>query len=357
MLALDRMECQQLFKLEGRTVSGTMDERKAAILRAVVDEYVQLAEPVGSSHIAKVADFNVSSATIRNEMNILEQEGYLAQPHTSAGRIPTDKGYRYYVDTFVKANDGSEINQVKSIDEFFTKAHGALAEMFSETSRLLTNLTNYAAVVTGPSPETVLIRSVQLVSLAPTRILLLMVDSRGVVEKKSLDVDWEVDESELEQVSNYLTRKLRGVSIRSLSEAELMGNANLDRLCHLATDALKELQGETESVYIEGASKVASAFDAVETVRRVLVTLEQHFLVVTLIRDVLSKGQSVAIGAELGLAPLAECSVVVSPYVVEGEQVGSIGLVGPTRMNYPKVLAAVNLVSAGLGKRLSEDRG
>ncbi len=335
-------------------MSGFMDSRKAAILRAVVDEYVQCAEPVGSSLLARIAGIQVSPATIRNEMNLLEHEGYLTQPHTSAGRIPTDKGYRYYVDTFVSDTNDSDVMQFQSVEEFFTKAHGALAEMFSDTSRLLTNLTNYAAVVTGPSPETVLIRSVQLISLDPKRVLLLMVDSKGAVEKKTLELSIEISESELEVASNFLTRRLRGVPLGSLDEPEPLGEPLVDQICVLAVESLREFQGETESVYIEGASKVASAFDAVDTVRRVLVTLEQHFLVVSLIRDVLSKGQKVAIGSELGIAPLAECSVVVSPYVVEGEQVGSIGLVGPTRMNYPKVLAAVNLVSAGLGKRLSE---
>ncbi len=335
-------------------MSDSMDSRKAAILRAVVDEYVNCAEPVGSSHLARVAGIQVSSATIRNEMNLLEHEGYLIQPHTSAGRIPTDKGYRYYVDTFVNDIGDSDVLQFKSVEEFFTKAHGALAEMFSDTSRLLTNLTNYAAVVTGPSPETSLIRSIQLISLDPKRVLLLMVDSKGAVEKKVLELSDEVSESHLEMASALLTKKLRGVPLGSLVEAEVSGNPELDQLCVLSIAALKELQSETESVYIEGASKVASAFDAVDTVRRVLATLEQHFLVVSLIRDVLSKGQNVAIGSELGIEPLAECSVVVAPYVVEGERVGSIGLVGPTRMNYPKVLAAVNLVSAGLGKRLSE---
>lgn len=333
---------------------GFMDERKAAILRALVDEYVQRAEPVGSSHLARIAGIPVSSATIRNEMNILEHEGYLTQPHTSAGRIPTDKGYRYYVDTFVGDVDQSDVMQFRSVEEFFTKAHGALAEMFTSTSRLLTNLTNYAAVVTGPSPETILIRSVQMVSLDLKRVLLLVVDSKGAVEKKTLELEEEVNEEDLEMLSNFLTRNLRGTPLGSVVEPISIGNPGLDKLCSLTIENLKELQGEAESVYIEGASKVASAFDAVETVRRVLATLEQHFLVVSLIRDVLSKGQKVAIGSELGIEPLAECSVVVSPYVVEGERIGSIGLVGPTRMNYPKVLAAVNLVSTGLGKRLSE---
>lgn len=341
--------------MTGRSGVGSMDDRKAAILKAVVDEYVLLAEPIGSTHLARVSGIAVSPATIRNEFNVLEQEGYLVQPHTSAGRIPTDKGYRFYVDTFVQEVEDETVHSY-SVNEFFNRAHGALAEMFSSTSRLLTNLTNYAAVVTGPNHESVQVRSVQLISMGQRRVLVLLVDSRGVVEKKSIELAEDTDESDLEKVAIFLTKTLRGKSMRAIRDAGTMGEAYLDSICSTVLDALCVISTESETLYIEGASKVASAFDAVDTVRRVLATLEQHYLVVTLIRDLLSKGQQVAIGSELGLSQLAECSVVVSPYVVEGEQVGSIGLVGPTRMNYPKVVAAVNLVSAGLGKRLSEDR-
>src|SRR5438105_3778205 len=221
-----------------------LDERKAAILRVVVEEYIETAQPVGSSHVAAVPSLSVSSATVRNEMATLERDGYLVQPHTSAGRIPTDKGYRFFVDSLTEPGplDPARRQQVKT---FFARAHGELEQMLQDTSRLLSGLTDYAAVVVGPSRE-------------------------------------------------------------------------------------------------------------VATVREVLAILEQQYVVVTMLRDVLDRGLSVAIGAEHGVEPLAECSIVVAPYGGEGEPAGTIGVLGPTRMNYPQALAAVAVVSKRLGTRLAE---
>ena len=146
-----------------------LDERKASILRAVVEEYIQTAQPVGSGHVADAPGVEVSSATVRNEMAALETDGYLAQPHTSAGRIPTEKGYRYFVDALSRPTlDRSSAQQVRA---FFDQAHGELEQMLADTTRLLTGLTDYAAVVVGPAHEAGAVRSVQLVSLAPTVVL------------------------------------------------------------------------------------------------------------------------------------------------------------------------------------------
>src|SRR5439155_26846374 len=153
-LALGIIECQML------------DDRKAAILRVVVEEYIETAQPVGSSHVAAVPDLSVSSATVRNEMAVLERDGYLVQPHTSAGRIPTDKGYRFFVDSIVEPGPLGPA-QRQQIKEFFAKAHGELEQMLQDTSRLLSGLTDYAAVVVAPSHEVATIRSAQLVGLAP----------------------------------------------------------------------------------------------------------------------------------------------------------------------------------------------
>src|SRR5690349_1060189 len=147
-----------------------LDDRKAAILNAVVQEYVATAQPVGSAHVARRPDVNVSSATVRNDMAVLEREGYLAQPHTSAGRIPTDKGYRFFVDRLqnpgvLAPNDGEVVR------DFFNRAHGELEQMLHDTGRLLTQLTDYAAVVVAPPAEHAVVRSVQLVGLAPRQAL------------------------------------------------------------------------------------------------------------------------------------------------------------------------------------------
>jgi heat-inducible transcriptional repressor len=331
-----------------------LDERRAAILRAVVEGYIETAQPVGSSHVARHGGVSVSPATIRNEMVALEQEGYLSQPHTSAGRIPTDKGYRFFVDSLVEPGhlDAARRQQVKS---FFDSAHGAIEDMLHSTSQLLAGLTDYAAVVVGPAHEQATIRSVQLVGIGSRTGLLVVVLSNGVIEKATIDLADDIDDARLGAATAHLSACLVGHTLADLPELATSGDALLDDICATAVRGLATGHDkDADQVYLGGVSRMAQAFDAVETVRRVLTTLEQQYVVVGLVRDVLDRGLSVAIGAEHGLVPLAECSIVVAPYEVDGELAGSIGILGPTRMHYPEALAAVAVVSQRLGRRLSE---
>jgi heat-inducible transcriptional repressor len=331
-----------------------MDERKAAILRAVVEGYIETAQPVGSAHVARQADVPVSPATVRNEMAVLEREGYLVQPHTSAGRIPTDKGYRFFVDALA---DPGPLDPARRqlVRDFFRKAHGELEQMLHSTSRLLSSVTDYAAVVVGPAHEAATVRSVQVVGLAPRVALVVAVLSNGVVEKRSLELDEEVGDDRLAAAGAHVAAAVVGAAVGRLPEPAPTGDAVTDAL---VTQIVSSLRGghddEPDHVFVGGAARMADAFDAVETVRQVLATLEQQYVVVSLLQDVLDRGLSVAIGREHGLLPLAECSVVVAPYEVEGEPAGTIGVLGPTRMNYPQALAAVAVVSKRLGERLSE---
>ena len=331
-----------------------LDERKAAILRAVVEEYIATAQPVGSAHVAHAASLAVSSATVRNEMAVLEHEGYLVQPHTSAGRIPTDKGYRFFVDQLT-APGRLEADQRERVREFFDTAHGELERMLHDTSRLLASLTDYAAVVVGPPHESTVIRSAHLVALAPRVALVVVVLGNGVVEKRTIDVPDDVDEARLAAASARLAAHLTGYTLGDRGAAAPTGDQVTDTVVAAAVRSLSEDDhNQPDHVFMGGVSRMAGAFDAVETVRKVLGALEQQYVVVTLLRDVLGRGLSVAIGSEHGLEPLATCAVVVSPYQVEGKVTGTIGLLGPTRMNYPQALAAVAMVSQRLGERLSE---
>lgn len=329
-----------------------LDERKANVLRAIVEEYIRTAQPVGSGHVAVAPGITVSSATVRNDMATLETEGYLVQPHTSAGRIPTEKGYRYFVD-HVATPAKLATPDVAQIKSFFTQAHGELEEMLSDTSRLLADLTQYASVVTGPPHEAALVRSVQLVGLTPRLVLMVVVLSNGVVDKLTLDLDREVTEAELADASAQLARVLHGNTYDLVDADALDGVAGAEVA---RTALLGLLAGHTEGgeVYVGGASRVAAAFDAVTQVSEVLRVLEQQYVVVTLLRDVIDRGLNVAIGTETGIETLAECAVVVAPYEVNGEPAGTIGVLGPTRMNYPQAIATVAVVSRRLGQSLTE---
>jgi len=329
-----------------------LDERKASILRAVVEEYIQTAQPVGSGHIASAPGVQVSSATVRNEMAALESEGFLAQPHTSAGRIPTEKGYRYFVDALTQPSlDRTATQQVRA---FFDQAHGEIEQMLADTTRLLTGLTDYAAVVVGPAHEAAAVRSVQLVSLAPSVALFVAVLGNGAVEKRTIELGDPVDESVLAAATAALVAGADGQPLAVLATVAPASDRAVESVLAAVRSAVAVGGDDAEHVFVNGASRMAASFEAVETVRSVLTILEQQLVVVSLLRDVVDRGLNVAIGSETGMQPLADCALVVAPYTVDGEQVGTVGVLGPTRMNYPQALAAVAVVGQRLGNRLSE---
>lgn len=329
-----------------------LDDRKAAILSAVVQEYISTAQPVGSSHIASASGIGVSSATVRNEMAVLEQEGYLIQPHTSAGRIPTDKGYRFFVDRLAAPRATVDSAVTRQVGDFFAAAHGRLEEMLHQTSDLLTRLTHNAAVVVGPKSEAATIRTAQIVRLSSTSATVVVVLGNGSVENELIDIAEDTTDAALSAASSHLNAALSGATLAAAT-VDPSGDVAVDAICDTAIGAAQGTASD-DHVYVGGASTVAHAFDAVEVVRQVLHTLEQQFVVVSLVRDIVDRGMSVAIGVEHGVEPLSACSVVVAPVVVDGEHLGSVGVLGPTRMNYPQALATVDIVSERLGRRLGE---
>ncbi len=333
-----------------------LDERKAAILRTVVEEYIETAQPVGSGRVVRSDSVRASAATVRNEMAILERDGYLTQPHTSAGRVPTDRGYRFFVD-HLTAPGTLQPAKLRQVRDFFATAHGELEQMLHDTSRFLSTLTDCAAVVVGPPHQAADVRSIQVVGLAPRVALAVAVLSNGVVEKRTLELAEETDDVRLAAATAHLSAHLVGHTLSSIGDMHalpLTGDAQTDAV---VAAGLTSLGGgheeEVDHVFVGGASRMAAAFDTVETVRGVLAILEQQLVVVTLLKDVIDRGLSVAIGAEHGNQSLSECALVVAPYQL-GDGGGTVGVVGPTRMDYPHALAAVALVSQRLGRYLNE---
>lgn len=332
-----------------------LDERKAAILRAVVECHIRTAQPVSSAYVAQIAGLGVSAATVRNEMAALEQEGYLLQPHSSAGRVPTDKGYRFFVDS-LSGPAPLEPAQTELVRLFFARTHGEIERLLAETSGLLSRLTDYAAVVVGPSaPEPGRVRSLQLVKLAAHLVLAVAVLGNGAVERRAIETPSEVTEGQVEMASNAVGAWLTGASLDKVGSPAPTGDPVVDSLAAAALEALRHPEEpDGGHVFVGGAARMAAAFEAVGTIRKVLSILEQQYVLVSLLRDVLDRGLTVAIGAEHGLQPLADCSVVVAPYEIDGERAGTVGVLGPTRMHYEHALAAVAVVSDKLSQALSE---
>lgn len=333
-----------------------LDDRKSAILKAVVEEYVETAQPVGSQTIARAGGLGVSSATVRNEMTVLEREGYLAQPHTSAGRVPTDRGYRFFVDHFTERGD-LPASQRRAVADFFASAHAALEDLLHETSHLLSQVSRHAAVVVGSHADTAQIRSVQLVSLQPRLLLVVCVLSNGTIEKDVVHLDDDVDDARIGAATATLERQLHGTPWGALPQLTTTGDPNVDVLAQAALDVLgQRADADPESVFVGGVSRLAaeqSAFPTAERASRLLEMLEHQVVVVSLVRELLEQGLTVSIGTENSLDELRDCSIVVAPYEIDGRTAGVVGVLGPTRMNYRHALGAVSAVSQQLGRHLS----
>ena len=320
-----------------------LDERKASVLRAIVEQYVETAQPVGSQTVTSTAGLGVSAATVRNEMSVLEREGYITQPHTSAGRVPTDRGYRYYVDRLAGAGQ-LPAPERRAIAEFFTTATRAMDDLLSQTSQLLAGVTAHAAVVVGPESQAVVVRGASIVMLQPNVLLTVVVLSNGSVEKEVVAFDNDLGEADVQAASTRFAQQLDG---KRLAEAFVVPSepaANpVDTILVAATAAMRTRveQHTNEPLYVGGASRLAAEHDAFVT------TSSARLL------ELLGPGLTVRIGSENSVADLLECSLVLAPYLVEGEVAGTVGVLGPTRMDYRKAQAAVTTVSQQLGKQLS----
>jgi heat-inducible transcriptional repressor len=335
-----------------------LDERKSAILRAIVEEYIGSAQPVGSQTIAQTRDLGVSAATVRNEMSALERDGYIAQPHTSAGRIPTDKGYRFYVDRFTR--EGSlPATQRREVADFFTSAARVMDDLLHDTSLLLARLTSHAAVIVGPQPDVAVVCSVTLVRLQPRVVLAVAVLSNGAVEKETVVVDHDVSDDDVSQATARLSAHLLGSTFAAIAELPRRpGRADVSqRLVAAVCEGLRRNASTgSEPLFVGGASRLAAeheAFANTQVATHLLALLEEHVVMVGLMRELLGPGVTVRIGSEHARDDLRDCSVVLAPYLIEGQPGGTVGVLGPTRMDYRQAQAAVATVSRQLSRSLS----
>lgn len=326
-----------------------LDVRKAAILYAVVQEYIDTAQPVGSLRVSDSPGVDASPATVRSEMAALESEQYLGQPHTSAGRVPTVKGYRFFVDQWRERPPRLDVEDRRQLDEFFAASRGEFEALLLGTAALLSDLTHSTAVVVAPSPAAAIVRSAHLVELAAGTVMAVAVMSSGVIEKRNFTVPADTSPTVLDDASRRLASRIVG---RTLCEVEECGDGE-DPLLAAAIRALREAAEQSE-MFVGGTWKLAGALGEVHQLSEVLSLLEEQFAMVELMRRVIERGNRVAIGEETGLASLTDCSIVLAPYDADGASGGAIGVIGPTRMDYPQVLSAVAAVSEQLGPALGE---
>jgi heat-inducible transcriptional repressor len=343
------------------SVRHSLDERKGAILRTIVSHYVRSGEPVGSKMVAERFPTKVSPATVRNEMAVLEDFGFIFQPHTSAGRVPTDAGYRYYVDAWA-ARPRLSAQDSRRVRSFFGEPRYELEDSLRRTASLLSDLTDHAAMVFSPSLERSIVRHLELVKLTDERAMLVIVTNTGWVENHIVLSPDAVDEVTLANVAESLNRLVVGTPHESVSQTILDG---IDRLPlefrDLATSVSTVLQEEmlargAERVFLEGTSNIVDEhkFSDLETVRQVIGALEHRRVLLELVADALAVERvMVRIGIENDIEEMRSCSVITAPYAVEGSIIGTLGIVGPTRMDYRRTIAAVNEVAEHLGRMIA----
>lgn len=329
-----------------------LDERKEQILRFIIEGYVRTGEPVASKTVADLSDLGVSSATIRNEMGALESEGYITHPHTSAGRMPTDKGYRHYVDSLGPRLE-LRPQQRAEIERFLLGTLTALDDLLRRASDLLAELTEYASLASAPPAAEGRVRQLQLVSLGGTRLFLIVVGSGGWHEERVLDLREEPEEGVIGRALEVANRVVEGRTLAeaadALEEAEV--SADLREVLEMVVEGLRVLALKSSRLYTRGTSRVVVWGEGPEA-RRVLELLEEGD-VEPLMLDPEPEEIAVRIGRELGLRDLRDLSLIATGYRF-GRRVGGVGVLGPTRMDYPRVISTVAEVARSLSEALRQ---
>ena len=333
------------------------DERRLDVLRAIVEDYVSTEEPVGSKALVERHSLNVSPATVRNDMAALEDEGYITQPHTSAGRVPTDKGYRLFVDrlTTVKPMSAAEKRAIAT----FLEGAVDLDDVVNRSVRLLAQLTRQVAVVQYPVLSRSTVRHVELVALAPNRLLVVLILSTGRVEQRLVELEADLPDEELLRLRSLVSRTVTGELITLAVPAlrALVGErpAATDPVIEVLADAMSDHRSD-ERVAVGGAANLARFGDSFETsVRPLLEALEEHVVLLKLLGESSEGGAlTVRIGAEGPYEELAATSVVATGYGPHDEALATLGIVGPTRMDYAGSMAAVRAVARYVSRILDE---
>ncbi len=338
-----------------------MDDRKLEVLRAIVEDYVATQEPVGSKSVAQRHSLGVSAATVRNDMAYLEEAGYIQQPHTSAGRIPTPKGYRLFVDRLGKIKPLSAAER-RAVHRFLSEAID-LDDVVTRTVRLLAQLTHQVAVVQYPSLNRSSVRHLEIVSLTPTRLMLVMITDTGRVEQRYVEMPAELSEDDVLDLRRLVNEQLQGkpladaprviASLADLVRPELRTSASA-----LARVLLETVVARTEErVAVAGAANLTRPGNFFAgSLRPILEALEEEVVLMQLLGRADSNALlTVRIGDENNLDDFRETTVVTAGYG-PGSVVGHMGVLGPTRMDYPGTIAAVRAVARYVSEILEQNR-
>ena len=340
-----------------------LEKRGREVLKEIIRCFIEAGEPVGSRTIAKVYPEGLSAASIRNIMSDREEMGYLRQPHTSAGRVPTDRGYRYYVNELLSGVEVPRADRAK-VDEILQRS-ATLPDALSEISRLISRLTHQVGIVVSPDHTRALLRHIEFIALGPHKILAILVDRSGVIYNRIAETSEDLGQEELDRIGNYLVSEFQGKSIPEIREALLQRmqeekarfDSLLSRAISLGTQFLEPQTGSTKQIYMQGTANMLQRPDFVdmEEMRRIFETFETKGKLVKILDEVADSGDlRVIIGSEHADPSLSHVSLIASPYKVGSQTAGVLGVLGPTRMEYARAIGLVGYISKLLSRILTD---
>ena len=337
-----------------------LDERKRRILQAVVDEYVNTAEPVSSSTLVKKYGLNYSSATVRNELAELESKGYLDKTHTSSGRIPSEKGYRFYVDELVKEDDIS-LEEIKYIQTKLSTKVNEIEDLTKIATSTLSEITHYTSVAVGPKPDQQIIEEMKFVLLGARMLMVVIVTDSGLVKETIIKYDKDITESQVETLNSLFNSKLKGKPLSKIDKpmedyilAEITYSVEVIKPI---IEQINHIIEEEDNFYLQGTNRAFDLpeFKSLDIAKNFVNVLDKKELVLDMLNSGIAKDINVYIGDENENEQLKDFSIVTFKHSVGDKDLGTIGIIGPKRMNYSKVISVMKYLSKKLSGELPED--
>lgn len=344
-------------------ILSTIDDRKRRILQAIIDDYIDTAEPVGSRTIVKKCDLGLSPATIRNEMADLEDMGYLKQPHTSAGRVPSLIGYRYYVDELM-TQYSLTMDEINTLRNTMEVKIDYLEKIIAKTTEVLSKLTNYTAVISAPTLTTGSLKHLRLIGLDGRRVLVVVVTNQGVVRDKKMEFSKSLSYDELNILENVLNKYFTDVNFSQITLDSLyLVSEETGIEVQLMLPVIEFMRASVEAeqetdVYVDGTTNMLNfpEYSNVERVKKFLNAVNNRNDVMRTMHDVQkeNEGITIRIGSENSESGLDDCSIITSRYKIGDSMEGVIGLIGPVRMDYKKAVSVIKSTTDLLSKRMTE---
>mgnify|MGYP001043678732 CR=1 FL=1 len=344
----------------------SLDKRKVNILKAIISSYIDNAEAVGSRTISKKYELGVSPATIRNEMSDLEEMGFLIQPHASSGRIPTDKAYRYYVDELWKKVQGSDNSNINELRNIIDEKADEMDSVFKNSVRILSQFTKYTSFIVSAQLKESAIKRIQLVPITDRKILLVLILQSNIVKQVVLNLSSPIPLDQMDTISSSLSEKLSGYK---LEDIDTIKDSLIQQLSHLresSGDLLFELlpflvdqmsKLEDFNVYSDGLTNILNfpEYNDVVKAREFISFVEDKDSMAKLLRYTGENDLVISIGRENEYEQLRDCSLITATYKINGKLIGKVGVIGPTRMDYSKVIYTVKSMAEAMNEIISRN--